>query len=277
VLPKEDTPYTEEQLEHFRSDPDAARQLREEIFNFTDAGGAGVFGMIRPQMEEACMGNLAQVEDPALRAKLVPDHPWGCKRPLLSSNYYPTFNRPNLELVTEGIERIAPHAVVTVDGRERPVDTLILATGFAATRYLSVVDVVGRDGLAIADAWKEGAQAYKGVVTAGFPNLFMLYGPNTNGDSIMTTIEYEVAHVIRQLDRLANEDLAWIDVKPESMAQYNAKLQQDLENIEPWQAGCSDYYRAPSGRIVTQWPHRMSDLRRVLETPDLDAYETAPR
>jgi cation diffusion facilitator CzcD-associated flavoprotein CzcO len=277
VLPKADTPYTDEQREHLRSDPDAPQAARNEIFTMLDAGGAGAFAAIREGMEEACLGNIEQVEDPGLRAKLVPTHPWGCKRPLLSNDYYPTFNRPNLELVTDGIERITAGSVVTLDGTDRPVDTLIFATGFETTKFLSVVDVVGRGGISIEQAWSDGAQAYKGVMTTGFPNLFMLYGPNTNSDSLITMIEFEVDYAVRQIQRLVDEDLAWIDVGQEPMAKYNEGLQADIAKIEPWQAGCTDYYRAPSGRIVTQWPRRMSELKHVLDTPDPDDYETAPR
>ncbi len=100
-------------------------------------------------------------------------------------------------------------------------------------------------------AWADAAQAYKGVITAGFPNLFMLYGRNTNADSLITTIQHEVEHVVRQIQRLADEGLAWIDVKPPAMADDNTKLQQDIAQIEPWQAGCNDYYRSPSGRLFT--------------------------
>jgi cation diffusion facilitator CzcD-associated flavoprotein CzcO len=276
VLPKEDTPFGEEQLAYFRTDPDAPQNARTEIFNAIDSGGPGSFAAIRADMETACLSNIDLVEDPELRAKLVPDHPWGCKRPLLSNNYYPTFNRPNLELVTEGIERVTPSSIVTSDGSERSVDTLILATGFQTTRFLSVIEVVGRGGTRLEDAWSDGAQAYKGVMTTGFPNLFLLYGPNTNSDSLITMIEFEVDHVVRQVQRLVDDNLAWIDVRPGPMAEYNKQLQQDIEKIEPWQAGCTDYYRAPSGRVVTQWPHRMTDLKHVLESPDKDAYETAP-
>lgn len=274
ILPKEDAPYTDEQLEYFRSDPDAPRAARTQIFDAMDGGGASAFAAIRADMEAACHSNLAQVEDPELRARLVPDHPWGCKRPLLSNNYYPAFNRPDLELVTDAIERVTRASVITADGVERPVDALVLATGFQTTKFLSVIDVVGRGGTSIEEAWSDGAQAYKGVMTQGFPNLFMLYGPNTNGDSLITTIEYEVEHVMRQIRRLTDEGLEWIDVKSEAMAEYNTRIQRDIAQVEPWQAGCSDYYRAPSGRVVTQWPHGMSDLKRVLDEPDLDAYET---
>ena len=276
VMPKGDEPYTKEQRELFRSDPHALQAARDEVWNALDPGGAGAFTLIHTQMAEVCRENMAVVDDPDVRARLLPDYPWGGKRPLLSNHYYPAFNRPNLELVTEGIERITPTSVVTVDGAERPVDTLILATGFETTKFASVVDFVGRGGIPIAEAWSDGAQAYKGVMTSGFPNLFMLYGPNTNGDSLITTIEFEAEYAVRQVQRLADEELAWVDVKPAAMAAYNEQLQKDIATVEPWQAGARDYYRSPSGRIVTQWPGRMSELRELLETPDVDDYETSP-
>jgi cation diffusion facilitator CzcD-associated flavoprotein CzcO len=273
VGPKEDTPYTEEQLERFRSDPGFALEVRRKIFE--SLGGPAIFEQARPGMQAACLAVIAQVEDPEVRARLVPNHPWGAKRPLFSNDYYPAFNRPNLELVTDPIERITPTGIVTRDGRERRLDTLILATGFETTRFLSSIDVRGRGGVSIADAWKEGAQAYKGVTTAGFPNLFMLYGPNTNADSIITMIEYQVDHVLRQIQRIEREGLAWIDVKPEPMARYNAEIQRELETFEMWQAGCSDYYRAESGRIVTQWPRSMPALEQALSGLDEECYEAA--
>lgn len=273
VAPKLDDPYTEKQLARLRSDPAAALAIRQKIFD--SFGGPGIFEGLRSDMEAACRANMAVVADPALRARLLPDHPWGCKRPLLSNDYYPAFNRPNLELVTDPIERITPKGVVTRDGRERRLDALILATGFAATKFLSAIDVIGRRGLAIAEAWSDGAQAYKGVTTAGFPNLFMLYGPNTNADSILTMIEYQADHVLRQIQRIAREGLAWIDVKPAAMAEYNARIQREISAIAPWRAGCNDYYRAPSGRVVTQWPRSMPALEQALSVLDEAAYEVA--
>jgi cation diffusion facilitator CzcD-associated flavoprotein CzcO len=274
VGPKLDDPYTEEQLAHFRDDPEASPKLRQKIFD--SLGGPGLFDRVRPEMEAACRANLAQVEDLELRARLLPDHPWGCKRPLFSNDYYPAFNRKHLELVTDPIERITPAGVATRDGRERRVDTLILATGFAATRFVSAIDVVGRGGVRIADAWRDGAIAYKGVTTAGFPNLFMLYGPNTNSDSILTMIEYQADHVLRQIQRIEREGLAWIDVRPAAMAAYNAEIQHELAGFEMWQGGCNDYYRAPSGRIVTQWPRSMPAMQQALAGLDEAAYESAP-
>ncbi len=273
VLPKEDRPYTEAVLEERRADPSIGRAMRDQIFNQLNAGGPGIFGMIQPEMEKAGLQNIGLVEDADVRAKLVPSHPWGCKRPLFSSEYYQAFNRPNLELVTDGIERITPRGIATVDGKEREIDTLVLATGFKTTKYLSAIDVRGRGGIDIQDAWSDGAIAYKGVTTAGFPNLFMLYGPNTNSDSLITMLEYHVDHAMLHIQRLANEGLAWVDPKPEAMAEYNEQLQRDIAAITVWAAGCTDYYRAPSGRIVTQWPHTMGQHQEMLSTLDRDAYD----
>jgi len=277
VMPKPDVPYTEEELEEARRHPEQAQQRRDDIFNAINSGGVPSFNQITAGMEAACLENMQVVEDPELRAKLVPDHPWGCKRPLLSSEYYPVFNEKNLELVTDGIERVTPRGVVTVDGKERDVDTIVLATGFQATKYLSAIDVTGRAGLKIDDAWSEGAQAYKGVTTAGFPNLFMLYGPNTNSDSLITMIEFQVENALLHIQRIVNEDLLWVDVKPGAEAEYNEEIQAAIAKVDSWHAGCSDYYRAPSGRIVTQYPYRMGDLRDALAKIDLEAFEVGRR
>jgi len=275
VAPKQDDPFTEEQIESFRRDPRVAQAVRRKIFE--SFGGPRAFEPVRSEIVAACHAEIARVADPRVRARLVPEHPWGAKRPLFSNDYYPAFNRPNLELVTDSIARITANGIVTADGRERRLDTLILATGFATTKFASAVEITGRGGLSIVEAWRDGAQAYKGVATAGFPNLFMLYGPNTNADSIITMIEYQVDHVLRQIQRIADENLAWLDVKPAPMAEYNDQIQRELEAIAMWHTGSSDYYRASSGRIVTQWPRSMPALEQALSTLDEDAYEMAPR
>lgn len=271
VAPKQDEPYTAAQLERLRSAPCAGSALRRQIFE--SFGGPGLYAQVREQMVAACHANLAQVEDPKLRARLVPDHPWGAKRPLLSNDYYPAFNRPELELVTDPIARVTPGGIVTSDGVERRLDTLILATGFETTKFLSTIDVTGRDGISLADAWRDGAQAYKGVSTPGFPNLFMLYGPNTNADSIITMIEYQADHVLRQIQRIAAEELAFIDVKPGPAAAYNAEIQRELRSFAMWHSGSNDYYRGPGDRIVTQWPRSMPAMEQALASLDEEAYE----
>ncbi|MBK7951997.1 MAG: NAD(P)/FAD-dependent oxidoreductase [Deltaproteobacteria bacterium] len=277
ILPKQDTPYTPEELEHRRSHPTAALEERDEVYRRVDGGMTFSDPKLVAECEAAGLAALEVVRDPGTRAKLRPTHAWGCKRPLYSNDYLPAFNRPELELVTEPIERITREGVLTRDGALRACDTLILATGFAANKYLSAIDATGRDGIHIGEAWRDGAQAYLGVTTAGFPNLFMLYGPNTNNGSILTMIEYQVDYVLRQIARIVDEDLAWLDVRPDVMARYNDEIQQAIAEVRVWNEACNGYYRSGTGRVVTQWPHSMSAFRERAHKPDPEAYETAPR
>lgn len=275
VMPKEDVPYTEEQIAQFKDDPAPLDQQRSEMFVIVDEGMTFNNTEMLREMENAGQQALEQVENPETRDKLRPQHPYGCKRPLISNLFYPAFNRPNLELVTEPVARITKDSIITQDGKERKVDTLILATGFSATKYLSALDVTGRNGQHISEAWDDGAAAYLGITTAGFPNLFMLYGPNTNNGSILEMIEYQTNHVLAHIERLSSERLAWVDVKPECMAEYNEKVQKAIAGVTVWQESCNGYYRSKSGRIVTQWPFSMTHFREMTETLDPEAYEVA--
>lgn len=277
VLPKEDDPYTEEQLAYFRTDPNAAAEIRQAIFDGIESGQAFYDRAVGTDMEKTVLEVIGVVEDPDVRDKLVPTHMWGCKRPLFSNDYYPTFNRDNVELVTDGIERITKEGIVTADGRERKLDTLVLATGFSSIEFLSAIEVTGKNGLDLEDAWADGAQAYQGVTTAGFPNLFMLYGPNTNQGSLITMIEWEVDHALRHIERIVGEDLAWLDVRADLQAIYNDQMQKDIAAVEPWMDGCNGYYRSESGRVVTQWPRNMSAYRDMIAEINPDAYETESR
>jgi len=277
VMPKQDEPFTPEQLAYFQKDPGAVLAIRDEIYRRVDGGMTFSDPAALAEMEASVLAAIEVVRDPALREKLRPQHPFGCKRPLISNDYYPAFNRPNLELVTDAIDRITPDSVVTADGRTRRVDTLILATGFETTKYLSAIDVVGRGGKRIDDAWSDGARAYLGVTTAGFPNLFMLYGPNTNNGSILSMIESQVEYALRHIERIADENLAWVDVRQEPMERYNEDVQRAIGRVRVWQAGCNGYYRSPSGRVVTQWPYSMTEFRERTSKPDAEAYEVAPR
>jgi cation diffusion facilitator CzcD-associated flavoprotein CzcO len=277
VLPKVDTPYTEEQLEAFRRDPTPLLEFRALIEDNMNRGMTFARKDLNAEREQAGLAAIEVVADPVVRAKLRPTHPYGCKRPLMSNVYYRAFNEPNLELITDPIVRITPTGVVTDDGVERTVDTIILATGFTATRYLSAIDVVGRDGRHIDEAWDDGAQAYLGITTAGFPNLFMLYGPNTNNGSILTMIEYQVEHVLGHVRRIAEEGVAWVDVKPEPQAHYNDEVQAAIAGVEVWQADCHGYYKSRTGRIVTQWPFSMDEFRDRTAVIDPEAFEVGVR
>jgi cation diffusion facilitator CzcD-associated flavoprotein CzcO len=277
VLPKQDVAHTPEQLDAFATDPQALLDHHNGIMAFVGPS----IPFTNPEMNgiaewvAACA--IEVVEDPEVRRKLTPSTPWGCLRPLFSNDYYPTFNRENVTLVTDAIERITPTGIVTADGAEHQVDVIVFATGYHVDKFASRIPITGRDGVALADAWADGAQAYLGVTTSGFPNLFMLYGPNTNNGSIIYMIECQVDYVMQVLQRMDDERILAVDVKREVMDEYNAALQETLAGVEVWQAGCHGYYRVPSGRIVTQWPGSMSEYRARTEHPDPDAFEVVAR
>jgi cation diffusion facilitator CzcD-associated flavoprotein CzcO len=276
VLPKDDTPYTPAELEAFRRDPTPLLEFRATTERYINKGMT--FASLRGCAEREATG-LAAIEvvrDPEVRRQLVPTHPYGAKRPLMSNFYYPAFNEPNLELVTDPITRITEHGVVTADGRQRTVDTIVMATGYATTKYLSAIDVTGRGGQRIDEAWNDGPIAYLGITTSGFPNLFMLYGPNTNNGSILTMIESQVDHVVAHVLRLA-AGLAWVDVRPEAMRRYNDEVQEAIAGVRVWQGEVNGYYRTAGGRNVTQWPFSMIEFDERTSTIDPDAFEVARR
>lgn len=277
VLPKDDDPFTPEQIESFEERPELVSEMRKDLFAGIEAILTFDNQELLAQAEKAGREALLEVEDPETRRKLEPKHPYGCKRPLLSNDYYAAFNRPNVDLITDPIERIEPAGVVTRDGQLRHADTLILATGFDTTRYLSAIEVIGRNGNRLDEVWRDGAFAFLGTMVPEFPNLFMMYGPNTNNGSILEMIENQVGFAIRQLDRIASEELAWLEVTPEATAAYNEALQRDIEGVEVWQADCHGYYRSPSGRIVTQWPHNMTEYGRRTRDVDSSCFASASR
>ena len=279
VMPKADSPYTQADLDRFRTDPTVLPELRAQVWDYIETA---ITTLTKPdrdvdKIEAAFQSNLAVVDDIELRKKLTPTHPYGCKRPLVSNDWFPTFNRGNVDLVTEAISEITSDGITTVDGRHRAVDTIIAATGFDTSLFLSAIEVTGRDGRDIKDEWADGARAYLGITVAGFPNLFMLYGPNTNNGSILFMIERQVEYIMRHLRRMETEQLPWIDVRPEVMAEYDQRVQEDLDQAEIWNSGaCTTYYRSPSGRIVTQWPHGMATYEDWTGRPDNDAYDCGP-
>jgi cation diffusion facilitator CzcD-associated flavoprotein CzcO len=273
VLPRDNEPFTGEELARFAREPDAALAERERIFNEIDPHIAFASREVCEMAAAAGAQSLSAVEDPVVREKLTPRVPWGCQRPLFSNTWFPMFNRSNVELVGEPIDRITEDAIVSGAGDVRRVDIIVAATGFDATCFLSAIDVTGRGGLRLDAAWADGPEAYLGIATRGFPNLFMLYGPNTNNGSIITLLEFQVDYVMRQLARMSAEGIQWMEVRGDVLRGYNEQLQRELDAVEVWQAGCNTYYRAASGRIVTQWPSTMSEYRRRSSRPDADAYE----
>ena len=217
-----------------------------------------------------------QVRDPALRAKLVPDYPIGAKRVLFNDDYYPTLNRDNVRLVTDAVERIEPAGVRTRGGELVEADVIVFATGFHATEFLAPIRVTGAGGRELREEWQAGAHAYLGVTVSGFPNFFMLYGPNTNlgHNSILVMIEAQVGYVVDAIRRMDAQGVRRIDVKREVMDEYNRWLRQDLAK-SVWAADKQSWYKLADGTITNNWPHSTMRYRRMMRLADLGDYETA--
>ena len=275
ILPKDDAPYTEEQKQAFRDRPELMLESRDALFEVIELGLDYTARTTMEAITARATEQLLQVDDPEIRALLTPDYPWGCKRPLLSNDYLPTFNRPNVELVVDPVERVTASGILTADGTERLVDAIVLATGFVTTDYVSAIDVIGANGVALIDAWAGDPVAYLGVTTSGFPNMFMLYGPNTNGgNSIILMLEHQVEYLLRLVDGLEAAGDEWIEVRRDVMDDFNTTLQEEIAGVDVWQASCNGYYRSASGRIVTQWPFNFSEYRRRAEGDDMSSFTT---
>ena len=198
-----------------------------------------------------------QVKDPQLAAALTPEYTLGCKRILISNVWYPMFNRPNVELVTAGIREVREHAIVTDDGVERPVDCIILGTGFIVDPriYMQNFPVTGLPGHTLGVDWKQGVEAYYGITVTGYPNLFQLVGPNTalGHNSIIFMIECQVHYILECLRELRERQADYLDVLPEAQAAFNRRVQRALEGTV-WTSGCVSWYQQADGKNFTIWP-----------------------
>jgi cation diffusion facilitator CzcD-associated flavoprotein CzcO len=196
------------------------------------------------------------VGDPALRKILIPDYPIGAKRILIHDDFYPALNRPNVEVVAERIERITPDGVRTADGKTRELDAIILATGFETNPFLAPMHVEGLGGRRLEDDWADGARAYYGLTVSGYPNFFMLYGPNTNlgHNSIIFMMECQMTYILNAIRALEAGDLAYLDLRREALDQHNEELQAELRRTV-WAAAGQSWYKDAAGRITNNWPY----------------------
>jgi len=214
-----------------------------------------------------------QVKDPALRRKLTPDFPVGCKRTLLSNDWLRALARPNVEVVTEAIAEITADGVKTADGALHDVDAIVYGTGFAASQFLAPMELKGRDGQSLRALWRDGAQAHLGVGVAGFPNFFMLYGPNTNlgAGSIIHMLETQAGYIAQCAQLLQARGLRSMEIRGEAQQAFNEELQQRNRSTT-YESGCHSWYIGPDGRNTNNWVGYMSEYSRRLRTPNLDDY-----
>jgi cation diffusion facilitator CzcD-associated flavoprotein CzcO len=230
----------------------------------------------RNPTERIALAHLAaQVPDAGLRASLTPAYSVGCKRILLSDDYYPALSQLNVSVITDGIGRVTRSGVVDCAGVERPADAIVLGTGFRATDPALADLVWGRDGIRLKDTWSTGMAAYKGTTIAGYPNLFVLVGPNTGlgHNSIVYIIESQVAYVLGALDAATRRGATEVSVRPEAQATYNDKIQKALTHTVWSTGGCNSWYLDRNGRNTTLWPTFSFRYRAALRCFDADAYE----
>ncbi len=217
-----------------------------------------------------------QVKDPELRRKLTPDFPVGCKRLLFSNDWFRTLAQPNVELVTEPITEVTETGIVTADGRVRQVDAIIYGTGFTATEFLAPMNFKGLDGALLRERWKDGAQAYLGMAVSGFPNFFVLYGPNTNLGigTIIFMLERQQRYITKCVELLRDRGLRYIDVRSEVEGAFKKELDERSSQLV-YVGGCNSWYLT-NGRNTNNWVGYMTEYGRRLREPSLEAYSLVP-
>ena len=270
IVPRLDFAFSEKWRRRFRTIPITRWALRQYIFWRQEFRVLGFLGneTFRKMVEAIALRHMGRrIQDPKLRAALTPKYQLGCKRVLVSDDYYPTLNRSNVELVTEGIAEVREHSVVTRDGVARPVDVLIYGTGFRATEPLIGCRIVGKGGVEIHDAWGKRMTAYLGVTVNGFPNFFILLGPNTGlgHNSVVLMIEAQVRHTIYCLKLMKRKKQRVLEVRPQIQQSYVEEVYRRMAGTVWQSGGCHSWYQDQNtGEITTLWPGSViSYLRRM--------------
>jgi cation diffusion facilitator CzcD-associated flavoprotein CzcO len=256
VIPRMQRRFSERQKARYRRFPALQQARRRWIYWRLEVQA---LGFNRPRLmalgQRMALRHLhRQVPDAALRAKLTPSYRMGCKRVVLSDDYYPALARPDVDVVTEPIREVTSGGLTTADGVHHPADVLIYGTGFHVVDAVRRLHITGRGGVPIAEAWRGGVEAYAGTTVAGFPNLFILLGPNTGlgHNSVVFMAEAQIGYVVQALRHL--DRAATVEVRAERQAGYNARLHRHLAGAV-WSAGdCHSWYLDADGVNRTIWP-----------------------
>ncbi|MGZ3475356.1 MAG: flavin-containing monooxygenase [Polyangiales bacterium] len=282
ILPKRDLPISSREQDRFRRFPVLQEAARLAIYWLNEAFATGFVKEPRilawaQQFAEKHLEK--QIRDPELRKKLTPTYAMGCKRILLSNDYYTALERENVELVTEAIAEITKTGIVTRDGKAHELDAIVLATGFQAAEHTAPFDVKGRAGIDLMESWSDGAEAYKGTTVAGFPNLFLIVGPNTGlgHTSMVFMIESQIAYILDAIKLMRRDKLASLEVKRAAQDAYNVEMQSRLAKTIWQTGGCTSWYQTKSGKNVTLWPGYTVEFRLRLARFDKDKYTAMPQ
>ena len=282
LLPRLDREITDEDKALLMTAPHVASLAREQIYQAADYLFWQVFSWTREgraaYTRQALMHLEAQVPDPALRARLTPDYPIGCKRVLFADDYYPALLRPHVTLVTSPITGMTATGVETADGGDHPLDVVVYATGFETTGWHWSIDVVGREGVHLRDQWADAPAAYLGITTTQCPNFFMVYGPNTNlgHNTITFMIERQVEYAVQALETMHAKGWSSIEVTRAAQERFNQDLQAALANTTWADPGCQSWYKRPDGRITQNWSSHTRDYAAATATVQWADYQTRP-
>ncbi|NKF24268.1 flavin-containing monooxygenase [Solimonas marina] len=260
ILPKPDREIGAFERKLFRLLPFTQKLMRAGLYTMLETRVLGF--VIHPKLMEfvqrAAKGHIKrQVKDPELRRKLTPNYTIGCKRVLISNDYYPSLTQPHVDVVTDDVTEIRGNAVITADGRAREVDAIILGTGFTVQDPIPRGAIFGRGGKDLWDTWSEkGVEAYLGATVHGFPNFFMLMGPNTGlgHTSQVYMIESQINYVVDCLKQMRRKKIAAVDVRADVQRQFNDKVQGDVGSAVWNSGGCKSWYLDARGRNTTIWP-----------------------
>jgi cation diffusion facilitator CzcD-associated flavoprotein CzcO/acetyl esterase/lipase len=277
ILPRQNRRYSEFTKSIHSSLPVINRLHRLGIY-LTYESRALAFTRFKGLMKVAAAGPFEkmlkqQVKDPVLREKLIPNYPVGCKRLLLSSEYLRTMTRPNVELITDSIDCVYENGIQTKDGVKHEVDTIIYGTGFAATDFLAPLNITGLNGQTLKQAWKQGAKAHLGITVPGFPNMFMLYGPNTNlgHNSIVYMLESQIRYVMRAFEEMRLQHAQRIELHEDTYQSYNDNIQSALGHTV-WN-GCKSWYVDDKGHNSVSWPGFTLTYRWLTSTSSLKEFK----
>lgn len=278
VLPRSDRPYLDIEKFAFKHIPGVQQLSRTSIYALreTQVIGLAKAPIFMKPLELVARAKLQyEVRDAELRAKVTPNFAIGCKRMLISNNYYPALSRDNVDVVTDGIAEVRQNAIVTNDGTVREADAIVVATGFHVTDSPMFEGIFGKDGRSLAEQWGEsGMQAYKGVSVSNFPNMFFLVGPNTGlgHTSMVFMIESQINYVADAIATIEKKKLRTVEVRKDVLDSYNKDLQKQLANSVWMNGGCASWYLDSHGNNTTLWPGFTFDFRRLTRKFDVDAY-----
>ena len=281
VMPHTDRKISDRERKLYRRVPLAQKIVRKVIYGareFLVLGMTKNRKFLKPIQRVAALHIRSKVKDPELRRKLTPSYSLGCKRILLSDDYYPALASDNCDLVTDGIERFSSSGVVTRDGEEHDVDAMILATGFKVTDNPVMEGLIGRGGVSLAETWqRDGMRAYVGTTIPGFPNMFMMTGPNTGigHTSLLVMIEAQINYIVKALKHMSRSRAATIEVRATAVDAYNTDLQRKMKRTVWTMGGCASWYLDAKGNNTTLWPDFTWRFRKATRRFDPAAYVVA--